>query len=340
MTTTTVTITAPRLALPARWQEAWLDWVEERSGLHIRETRLHVLESSLRERMAATGAETHEHYFQRVAVRGDSRESAALLDRLLNHETSFFRHTPSFEVLGQHLIPKLAAAAKSASPPVLSFWSAGCSTGEEAYSIAATAMDALGAGPVEFAVAGSDWSEAAVERARLARWSLKAESDIPEPYRERYFRRVRSGDPSVEHAHNGLAAAPHPQRVPPILAPRLRGLRASVEPHPALKARVRFARFNFLDPVSYPAGPFHVIFCQNVLIYFRDRLRVEVMANLASCLAPGGYLVSAPGEVPPRSIPGVKPVWFGPTMVLEKDPGSRAHPAAQQWAKGEVLHAK
>lgn len=309
MTTATITITAPQLALSGRWQQAWLDWVEERSGLHIRETRLHVLESSLRERMAATGTETHEHYFQRVAVRGDSRESAALLDRLLNHETSFFRHRPSFEVLGEHLIPKLVAATKSAAHPVLSLWSAGCSTGEEAYSIAATAMHTIGAGPVDFAVAGSDWSEAAVERARQARWPVRVENDIPDPYRDRYFRRARSGGPFVE-------------------------------PHPAIKSRVRFARFNFLDPASYPAGPFHVIFCQNVLIYFRDRLRVEVMANLASCLAPGGYLVTAPGEVPPRSIPGMRPIWFGPTMVLERDPGSRANAAAQSWAMGEVLHAK
>lgn len=308
--TSIAAITAPRLALSGRWQQAWLEWVEQRSGLHIRETRLHVLESSLRERMAATGSETHEHYFHRVAVRGDSRESAALLERLLNHETSFFRHGPSFEVLGQHLIPKLATAAKNAGQPVLSFWSAGCSTGEEAYSIAATALNALGAGPVDFAVAGSDWSEAAVERARQARWPLRVENDIPEPYRERYFRRGRAGDPSIEA-------------------------------HPAIKSRVRFARFNFLDPASYPAGPFHAIFCQNVLIYFREQVRAEVMANLASCLAPGGYLVTAPGEVPPRSIPGVKPVWFGPTMVLERDSGSRPHSIPKQlWAMGEVLHAK
>lgn len=308
--TPTAPITAPRPTLTERWQQAWLEWVEQRSGLHIRDTRLHVLESSLRERMAATGAETHELYFQRVAVRGDSRESAALLDRLLNHETSFFRHAPSFEVLGQHLLPKLAVAARSAGQPVLSLWSAGCSTGEETYSIAATAMNALGSGPVDFAVAGSDWSEPAVERARQARWPVRVENDIPEPYRGRYFRRSRAGAPALE-------------------------------PHPALKSRVRFARFNFLDPATYPAGPFHAIFCQNVLIYFREQVRMEVMAHLASCLAPGGYLITAPGEVSPRAIPGVRPVWFGPVMVLEKAPGCRLPTAGKQaWAMGEVLHAE
>ena len=204
---------------------------------------------------------------------GGSAEWDALIERLTNHETSFFRHPPSFDALRTQILPALRAAKPPGSR--LSLWSAGCSTGQEAYSIAMCAMDDGAAS--DFTVWGGDISHQAIKIARLARYGPRAIAAVPEHYRQRF-----------------LCAVPTATGTEYEIAEALRG-------------RVRFMTTNLVEPDGF--RPSHdVVVCQNVLIYFSPAAVSRAVSWLASCVAHGGYLLLGPGEAPHDRPAGLEPI--------------------------------
>ncbi|MEZ5402318.1 MAG: protein-glutamate O-methyltransferase CheR [Bryobacteraceae bacterium] len=293
----TTTLANPPAAPPALGLEAlavWREWIEEQCGACFPESRTHVLESCLRDRMRATGSASQAEYFGRV-VRGDPTERRALVDRVLNHETGFFRHQPSYDALRTGMLPALTAAQRGLGRPRrIELWSAGSSTGEEAYSMAITALEVLLAAAFEFTVTGTDFTAACVEAARVGRYERRSMEGLAAEHRGRYFR----------------PAAGHP---------------GSFEAARYLRNRAEFGLFNFLRPETYPKREFHVIFCQNVLIYLREEIRNQVAREVCGRLAPGGYLVPAPGELPSFAMPGIEAARFGPVLVYRRKPEERVN---------------
>jgi chemotaxis protein methyltransferase CheR len=238
----------PRIALLLE-REAGLWWSPGRVGALTRAIGDH----------AARLTGGSEHAF------ADLLESdAAALDDLISDvtvgETYFFRDSSQFEILRNHVLPELLSAHGSA----LRFWSAGCASGEEAYSLAITSAEA--GVDLSFPVLGTDISRAALQRAEQARyraWSFRGVSD---EILARYFER-----------DGGL-----------------------LRPRDTFRARVRFEWLNLTAP-AYPAfyagiAGMHVIFCQNVLIYMtRDAIAV-VARKLYEALAPGGWLFTGASD--------------------------------------------
>jgi chemotaxis methyl-accepting protein methylase len=251
-------------------RDLWRDEVERRCGICFSDSRLYVLRTALLLGMRRRGIETYREYCGAVMRSPD--EWDRLLEAILNRETSFFRHPPSFEALSFELLPRLAAARRKRGGGALTLWSAGCSSGEEAYSMAIAAREALSPSFDRYEVLGSDLSAEALAASRRARYSVRAVEEVPERLRGRYFTRDGSG--------------------------------YAVDP--VIRATVRFERINFIDPATYPAWPQDVIFCQNVLIYFREPVRAQVAARLGGCLGPGGYLVCGPGELAGVRVPGLE----------------------------------
>ncbi len=263
--------------------DVWREEIERRCGISFSESRLYVLRTALLTGMRRRGIETYREYHRLVSANVSEWED--LLEALLNRETSFFRHLPSFAALSLELLPGLVAARRRKGVNTLALWSAGCSSGEEAYSMAMMAHETLTPGFHRFEVLGSDLSARALAVARAAYYGERAVADVPERLRARYF---------LKNGH---------------------GLAVSSE----VKALVRFERFNLVDRTTYPASEQDVIFCQNVLIYFRDSLRVRVARNLASCLSPGGYLVAAPGELAGVRLPGMESYRSEQATVLRRE---------------------
>jgi len=199
-------------------------------------------------------------YLDLLASGGQSArtEWMALSPVLTVGETFLFRDAALWSLIEKTLLPQLARLTK----PVW-LWSAGCSTGEEAYTLAIVARRALKAS--NFSVLGSDVNPKAVAAARVGvytQWSLRG----------------------VDHS-------------------RLDGLMISgtqtVRVHDDIKASVRFDTHNLLDPDAYPpAGmsSFECIVCRNVLIYMTHAARAKVIERLSSCITPGGVLVLGHGE--------------------------------------------
>lgn len=175
---------------------------------------------------------------------------AELLDAVTVQETRLFRHPDQCLAIAARL-PALAAAAKREGRP-LQLLSAGCATGEEAFTLAALARP-----HAPFEVVGLDLCRPALASAaegRLTRGVGEPLELVPDPYR-----------------------------------PWLAGAAGAAQPHPALRARTRFARANLLDGLG-EHGSFDVILCRNVLIYLHDEARARVSEHLRLALRPGGIL--------------------------------------------------
>ena len=264
--------------------QAWYDLILRRCGLTFRHVRMPDVIGLVHDQMRARGLADENAYYQLLAQQpGGSAEWDALIERLTNHETSFFRHPPSFDALRQQILPALRAAKPPGSR--LSLWSAGCSTGQEAYSIAMCALDE--AAPGDFTVWGGDISHQAIKIAREGRYGPRAIAGIPDHYRKRFLRTV-TAEAGTEY-----------------------------EVVDDLRRRVRFMTANLVEPDGF--RPSHdVIFCHNVLIYFSPAAVTRAVSWLASCVAQGGYLLLGPGEAPNDRPHGLDPVVINGVRAFQR----------------------
>jgi len=253
----------------------WQVLLEDRTGLVLSDQRRALLQASLSARMRELNIADYSSYYRQVTdgLKG-AVEWSNLLDHLTVQETRFFRHRPSFEMLDSYLrgrIPEIS------SRHPLALWSVGCSTGEESYSLAIVAAEALQGSqhPELFGVTGTDISLNALSKARNADYGARRLEQIDAEFIERYFEPFGAGRYKVK-----------------------------VD----LASRVCFARLNVLELAKAPFTGVDVIFCQNLLIYFRRWRRREILNRLVERLAPGGLLVIGVGEVVDWQHPDMLPV--------------------------------
>ncbi|HHX35713.1 MAG TPA: protein-glutamate O-methyltransferase CheR [Gammaproteobacteria bacterium] len=253
----------------------WQKLLESRSGMVVSEQQRSFLQVNLSARMRELGVLDYSSYYQQVTDGPcGALEWVALLDRLMVQETQFFRHAPSFQVLTDFLTSKVQSTAEPAS---LSLWSVGCASGEEAWSLAICAAEVLRqtSKKIEFGVTATDISHNALRKARLATYGSRRIDRVPTELLERYFTPQAGGQYQVVNS---------------------------------LVRRLCFARLNMLDLAQAPMSGLDVIFCQNVLIYFRRWQRREILNRLVTRLAPGGMLVIGVGEVAGWQHPDLQPV--------------------------------
>jgi chemotaxis methyl-accepting protein methylase len=253
--------------------EPWCELIRRRCGLTFRTAQVPGVLESVRQHVEARGASERAYYDQMAAAHDTDPEWLALVEHLVNHETSFFRHPPSFDVLRNRLLPDLRAARGRNRLHLLS---AGCSTGQEAYSMAMVAMDHDAR--ADFAVWGCDISREAIDAARRGRFGRRAIAGIPEAYRQRFLTAC------------GTETAPE------------------YEISEELRQRIRFSAVNLFVSDAGIALSYDVIFCQNVLIYMSATAVSQIVAHLAARLVPGGYLVLGPGEGPAERPALLEPV--------------------------------
>ncbi|WEJ72680.1 CheR family methyltransferase [Pseudomonas sp. PSE14] len=253
----------------------WQALLEDRTGVVVNEQRRAFLQTSLGARMRELGVSDYGSYYRQVTdgPRG-AVEWSNLLDRLTVQETRFFRHKPSFELLERYLRQRLEEVGQGRP---LALWSVGCSSGEEPYSLAMVAtqvLEAAGRTPL-FGVTGTDISLNALSKAREAVYAARKLDEIDAALTGRFFSVRDDGRYQVV---------------------------------PNLVERVCCARLNVLELAQAPMSGMDVIFCQNLLIYFRRWRRREILNRLAERLAPGGLLVVGVGEVVDWHHPALEPV--------------------------------
>jgi chemotaxis protein methyltransferase CheR len=236
--------------------EEFRDWIHHHSGIYLEESKADSLRIALLARATRLALPSYSAYFD--VLKSDEDEFKELMNVVTINETSFFRFPAQFDALRDHVIPEIAPTAEKADRP-LRVWSAGCSTGEEPYSIAMALLEScaadLGGGP---SVLGTDVSTQALDRARAAVYPAKGLAGLPQHTVQRWFEPVAGGHRPVEQVRECVDFAFH---------------NLVREPYPATLL-----------------GEWDVVFCRNVTIYFRLESTRRVVQHFYDSLVPGGYL--------------------------------------------------
>ncbi len=283
--------------------DAWLQLVEERTGIDFSQHHS-ILQTGLSRRLRELGLDDADSYFQQVmSLPQGLQEWQALLGHLTVKETSFFRQPAAYDLVRAYL-RKRAQATSATAASSIDLWSVGCATGEEPYSLAIAANESLAASGRQqyFGVFATDICPQALAQGRAAIYSDRRLANLSESLRRRYFQAVPDA-----------AAADSSYRV-----------------NDSLRSRVCFNQGNLLFIDRMPALPMDVIFCQNVLVYFRRWRVKQVLDALAQRLKPGGLLVIGPGEAPHWQHPNlVRTQHEGVTAWLNRvAPTPQSNPAA------------
>ncbi len=227
--------------------------VHQVTGIHLAAGKEGLVRSRLAPRLRALGLTDFDAYLEYLDRDASGVEFVHFLDVITTNKTSFFREPEHFRLLQREIFPSIAARGQRAR-----IWSAGCSSGEEPYTIAIVAREVLGAGADGVRILATDLSTRVLRRAREAVYRDQDIADVP---------------PALAHRHFVRApGSPDAQRV----ADQTRAL-------------VQFARLNLMG--DWPMrGPFDAIFCRNVMIYFNRETQQKLVARYARLLAPGGWL--------------------------------------------------
>ncbi len=242
--------------------------IAERCGLYFRDHDLRNLEAGVSERMKACGFDSvHAYYLHLTTSEEQEAEFRELLNLLTINHTYFFRNEPQFAALKEKVLPELierkmqqALESKSGRKPFLRIWSAGCSTGEEPYTIAMILCEVI-PHPEDWniEILATDASSEAMEKAKRGIYGENSMRLVEEPYRSKYFTQTVPSKAKGEW-------------------------RISDE----IKGMVKFGFLNLVaDP--YPAE-LDIVFCRNVTIYFETKTTVKIMEDFAANMTDPGYL--------------------------------------------------
>lgn len=233
--------------------------VERETGIHLSSVKQALVNARLLARVRELKLATFSDYYERV-IRSPEDELVRFINAICTNETRFFREPHQFAFLSERLLPEWQQKERRGERPrKLRVWSAACSSGEEPYSVGMSLLNGL---PPEWSVeiVATDISTKVLERAIGATYSMERLADIPTELRQRFLLR---GSGSM-----------------------LGKFRMSR----ALRGVVQFHRENLTTSNFSHFGQFDLILCRNVLMYFKDETRRQVIKKLTRQLAPGGHL--------------------------------------------------
>ena len=232
--------------------------IHEIAGISLADSKKVLLVGRLGKRLRTLGLTSFTQYEHVVSDKKNAQERQVMVDLLTTNETYFFREPAHFDYLRSVILPQ-----HPQNQP-LNIWSAAASTGEEIYTLAMVLADCLGVNG-DWNILGSDISSRVLEVARRGHYWVDRTRGLPVEYRHKYcLKGVRSQEGSF------------------LVAPELR-------------RHTRFMQVN-LNTSLPDIGRFHVIFLRNVMIYFDNATKREVVARLVQKLHPGGYLIVGHSE--------------------------------------------
>ncbi len=234
-------------------------FVYQEAGIRLGPEKRTMLEARLRRRLRSLNLGSYSRYCEYLFTPvGRSEEVVPFLDVVTTNKTDFFREPGHFTFLTEKALPEMAARAEGRP---LMVWSAGCSSGEEPYTLAMVLNEYSEAHPgFRFRILATDISTRVLEKARLGIYTTENVEPVPPALRRKYF--MRSRKPGSEQVR---------------VVPELRRL-------------VEFRRLNFMDGDYGLAGQADAIFCRNVIIYFDRGTQEAILSKLARQLVPQGYL--------------------------------------------------
>lgn len=244
--------------------------VHKHCGINLHQGKKELMRARLAKRLRMGGFETVKEYMDYVIADKSGAAFTELIDSLSTNLTSFYRESSHFDYLREVYLPQLAQRKSHKNSNVIRAWSSACSSGEEPYTLAITLLEEFG----RKAPNGQNWDVRILATDISTRVLRMAEAGIYERSR-------------VDPVPANLKAK--------YLVPnRIEGQQV-FQASQALRSIVRFRHMNLMDNWPF-TGPFDIIFCRNVMIYFDKPTQQRLVNRFYDCLDPGGLLFTGHSE--------------------------------------------
>jgi chemotaxis protein methyltransferase CheR len=236
-------------------------YVHKRYGINLARKRV-LIEGRLSNTLVEMGLSNFKQYLELLKADQSGEQTIKLLNKITTNHTFFMRENNHFTFMEQHALPFLEKNKKDHD---LRIWSAGCSSGQEAYTIAMLLDTYFGNRKQlwDTKILATDISMAALEKGRAAIYPTDSLDAIPLDWRQKYFKDLNNG---------------------------------TVQLADRLKKEVIFRPFNLMDPFHFKK-PFDLIFCRNVMIYFDEETKASLVNKFYQAAAPGSFLFVGHSEV-------------------------------------------
>ena len=267
------------------------DMLFERTGMHFDDKKHFFIQSRVATRIKATGSENARDYYLMLKYNDPKREEFQnLVEAVTTNETYFFRDYPQLENFTNFALPLIADKRRAENNYTLRIWSAGCSTGDEPYTLAIilkTCLDDFSKWRIN--IEATDIDMQVLKKAREAMYSERAVKEVPEPYLKRFF------------------------------VPTLHRYQLVDE----IKNMVSFNQVNFMDreQMRLRRSCFDFVFCRNVIIYFDHNTCKQVISSFYNALMPGGILYLGHSESVNRFSAAFETVRMGDRYIYIKPEG-------------------
>ncbi|MBN2892541.1 MAG: hypothetical protein JXL97_11790 [Bacteroidales bacterium] len=239
------------------------NFVEETYGLKIPDFKKYLIQSRLYKRLKALGINSYGEYIDYLFAPGNSQEIQNMIDVVTTHKTDFYRENDHFEFLNDVILPEHSKLSNN-----IDIWSAGCSSGEEPYTLAFTVneFNDKNISKLNYRIYGSDVSLTSIQEAQNAVYSMNKIAGIPLYIKKKYFLKNKDSEKNL------------------------------VKIIPEIRKNVHFFKLNFLDKEYNLDKEFDLIMCRNTLIYFSRETQEIVLRKLLKFLKKGGYLLIGHSE--------------------------------------------
>jgi chemotaxis protein methyltransferase CheR len=267
------------------------DFIHEKSGIYFAENKKYLVENRLSKRMSTLGLKSFSDYFYQVKYDTSLKEFNMLMNLVTTNETSFYRNPPQLACFQLEVLPLIIEQKKKEGQPKrLRIWSAGCSTGEEPYTLGMILLDVLGEkNDWNIEIIANDISENVLYAARTAVYGEMSLRTTPPQIINKYF--TRDGDKYLVTDN--------------------------------VKRMVKFTHLNLSDRRKMSMmTDMDFVFCRNVMIYFSDDIKKQIVKGYYSSLRPGGYLYIGHAESLHGISKSFKLVYFKNGLVYFKEAGA------------------
>ena len=245
-----------------------VEFIYKVCGIKLNDSKKVMLESRLSKRLKALGMKSYKEYCEYLfSQKGSDEELIHMIDMVTTNKTDFFREPAHFDFLRRKALPELIRTHRAGTSSKLTAWSAGCSTGEEPYTLSMVLSDyaEIHRG-FEYLILATDISTRVLDVAKTGIYREEQVVPVPQDFRKRYLLRGKE---------------------------RQMG---KVRIVPELREMIRFRRLNFMEGDFGMREPLDIVFCRNVIIYFDRPTQERLINRISSHMIPGGYLFMGHSE--------------------------------------------
>ena len=261
-------------------------FIYKKSGIKFEAKKMYFINKRVAKRLEGLGMDDVRDYMRFLKFKDDGSEMQELMNLLTVNETYFFREFRTLETFAEHCLQEIVEEKKKKGDKKLRIWSAGCSTGEEPYTLGIIVREMLDdCTDWDVEIVASDIDEVVLEKAQQACYDDRSVKDVPNAYYKRYFNAARGCHMPVQ----------------------------------GIRDMVKFEHLNLMDRMAMrKKRNFDFVFCRNVLIYFDEISRKQVVDHFYISLNNGGYIFLGHSESVGRITTAFKMKRFGSSVVYYK----------------------